>query len=88
MSETAQLGLPLVQPAQAQKHVTVNEALAKLDGLSHLTLQSVSVSAPPAVAGDGIAYGVPVGATEAWVDQIAISPTWSTHASVAPTGMP
>jgi hypothetical protein len=29
MTDTANLGLPLVQPAQAQKHVTVNEALAR-----------------------------------------------------------
>ena len=31
MASTAQLALPLVAPAQAQKHVTVNEALARLD---------------------------------------------------------
>jgi hypothetical protein len=37
MTETANLALPLVQPAQAQKHVTVNEALARLDGLTQLT---------------------------------------------------
>ena len=33
---TARLGLPLLQPAQAQKHVTVNEALMRLDGLVNL----------------------------------------------------
>ena len=30
---TARLGLPLLQPAQAQKHVTVNDALVRLDYL-------------------------------------------------------
>ena len=54
MTDTAQLGLPLVQPAQAQKHVTVNEALARLDGLVLLTLQSQSVATPPAVVSDGV----------------------------------
>jgi len=34
MDETARIGLPLVQAAQAQKHVTVNEAFARLDALT------------------------------------------------------
>ena len=38
MNETTQLKLPLLQPAQAQKHVTVNEALALLDQLALLDL--------------------------------------------------
>ena len=33
---TARLGLPLLQPAQAQKHVTVNDALVRLDGVDGL----------------------------------------------------
>lgn len=69
MSSTNQLGLPLVQPAQAQKHVTVNEALARLDGLVALTLVSRSVSAPPGVVVDGVCYGVPFGAVNAWAGQ-------------------
>ena len=36
MAKTAQLDLPLVMPAQAQKHVTVNEALARLDAAAQL----------------------------------------------------
>ena len=36
MARTAQLELPLVLPAQAQKHVTVNEALARLDAVAQL----------------------------------------------------
>lgn len=66
MSETSQLGLPLLQPAQAQKHVTVNEALVRLDGLTHLTLGSVTVTAPPSGVEDGQAYGVPVGGVNDW----------------------
>ncbi|MCB2116554.1 MAG: DUF2793 domain-containing protein [Rhodobacteraceae bacterium] len=66
MSDTTQLGLPLVQPAQAQKHVTVNAGLARLDGLVQLTLVSRSVATPPAAAADGICYGVPVGAVNEW----------------------
>lgn len=70
MDETYQLGLPLLQPAQAQKHVTVNEALAKLDGLTQLTLASVGVITPPLAAEDGEAYGVPVGAVNDWAGNI------------------
>ncbi|MCL7464805.1 DUF2793 domain-containing protein [Phaeovulum sp. NW3] len=69
MTETNRLALPLLQPAQAQKHVTVNEALARLDGLVNLVLQSVTQAVPPGVAGDGVCYGVPVGAVNAWSGQ-------------------
>ena len=69
MTDTAQLGLPLVQSAQAQKHVTVNEALARLDGLVLLTVQSQSVATPPAVVSDGMAYAVPIGAVNEWAGQ-------------------
>lgn len=69
MSETINLALPLVQPAQAQKHVTVNEAFARLDALAHLTLVSVGDPVPPAVPPEGAAYGVPSGAVDAWTGQ-------------------
>lgn len=69
MTDTTQLGLPLVQAAQAQKHVTVNEALARLDGLVLLTIVSQGVATPPSVAADGSCYGVPVGAVNEWAGQ-------------------
>ena len=66
MSNTPKLGLPLLLAAQAQKHVTVNEALVLLDAVAGLTLVSATVAAPPPLAVDGDAYGVPAGATGAW----------------------
>ena len=42
MVKTANLELPLVQAAQAQKHVTVNEALALLDAAAQLRLASIN----------------------------------------------
>ncbi len=69
MAETANLALPLLQPAQAQKHVTVNEALARLDGIAQLVLQSGTVAAPPAGAVDGSAWAVPAGASGDWAGQ-------------------
>lgn len=67
--QTQRLGLPLVQAAQAQKHVTVNESLARLDGLVNLVLLSVSQSLPPMAMVEGSCYGVPPGAGEAWAGQ-------------------
>lgn len=67
-SETARLELPLVQPAQAQKHVTVNEALMRIDGMVNLVLQSVDRVSPPP-ANDGDCWSVPPGGTGAWAGQ-------------------
>ncbi|MEX5729274.1 hypothetical protein Ga0609869_002627 [Rhodovulum iodosum] len=69
MSDTANLQLPLVQAAQAQKHVTVNEALLRLDALVQLRLQSVEETTPPVAPADGDAWGVPAGAVNDWEGQ-------------------
>jgi hypothetical protein len=66
------LGLPLVQPAQAQKHVTVNQSLMRLDGLVQLVLQSQTVGVPPTLVIDGQAYAVPPGAVNAWAGQAGL----------------
>ncbi|WP_380052808.1 DUF2793 domain-containing protein [Falsihalocynthiibacter sp. SS001] len=66
MTNTANLGLPLVQPSQAQKHVTVNESLVRLDGLTQLVLESVNTVTPPLAAEEGTCYAVPIGAVNAW----------------------
>ena len=65
-NETMRLQLPLLQPAQAQKHVTVNEALMRLDGLTNAVLESASVAVPPEAVIDGQSWGVPSGASGAW----------------------
>lgn len=100
MTETPRMSLPMLAPAQAQKHVTVNEALARLDALTHLTLVSASVTTPPAAAPDGALYGVPPGAVNAWAGQegmlaIAIGGGWvfipprrGWRALVLETGLP
>ena len=83
---TSRLSLPLVQAAQAQKHVTVNESLARLDGLVNLVLASLYRSTPPAAVVDGTCYAVPPGATDAWAGQegrIAIGSSRSAEATSA-----
>lgn len=75
MSKTAQLELPLILPSQAQKHVTVNEALARLDAVAQLRVASSMLAAPPATAVDGTSYLVPAGAEDEWAGmagQIAV----------------
>lgn len=69
MPETSKLGLPLVAAAQAQKHVTVNEGLTRLDALVQLTLGSVGATVPPVTPVEGEAHAIGVGATDAWAGQ-------------------
>ncbi len=47
------LALPLLQAAQAQKHVTHNEALVRLDLLVQLTVQEFDAVTPPAAPQEG-----------------------------------
>jgi hypothetical protein len=77
MSRTAQLALPLVLPAQAQKHVTVNEALVRLDAAAQLRVLSSTETSPPATAVDGAGYVVPAGATGAWTGKAGQIAVWS-----------
>lgn len=69
MPDTPVLGLPLLAPSQAQKHVTVNEALGRIDAVVQLSVLSRALTLPPAVAADGDAYLVPAGAVNAWAGQ-------------------
>ena len=50
---TTHLLLPYILAAQAQKHVTHNEALRILDGLVHLSVLDRDLTAPPGSPGDG-----------------------------------
>lgn len=68
MTDTARLALPLIEAAQAQKHVTVNEALARLDAVAGALVESVGLTAPPAQV-DGEAHVVGAGATGDWAGQ-------------------
>lgn len=66
---TAKLNLPLLQPAQAQKHVTVNDALVRLDALTNMVLRGRFQRLPPATAVEGDCWAVPDGAGDAWAGQ-------------------
>ncbi|SNT76786.1 DUF2793 domain-containing protein [Paracoccus seriniphilus] len=63
---TTHLLLPYILAAQAQKHVTHNEALRILDGLVQLSVLDRNLTAPPASPADGDRYIVGSGATGDW----------------------
>jgi hypothetical protein len=66
MTDTARLKLPVIEAAQAQKHVPHNEALTLLDAFVQLAVESRTVTAPPGSPLDGDCYIVPTGATADW----------------------
>lgn len=57
------LGLDYLMPAQAQKHVTVNETFRRLDALVQLGATSRSTTAQPADPDDGAIWILPAGAS-------------------------
>lgn len=67
MSDTTiRLLLPYILAAQAQKHVTHNEALRRLDGLINLTVKDRTRTAPPVTPTEGQAHLVAGGASGLW----------------------
>lgn len=63
---TPNLGLPYIAAAQAQKHVTHNEAIRALDALVQIGVVDRDLSAPPGTPADGDCYIVAGSATGAW----------------------
>ena len=66
MTDTPRLALPVIEAAQAQKHVTHNEALTLLDCLTQLAVESRTLTAPPGSPADGACYIPAAGASGAW----------------------
>jgi hypothetical protein len=60
------LALPFILPAQAQKHVTHNEALTRLDLLTQLTVMAFGATQPPSLPGEGEIWALGPGASGAW----------------------
>jgi len=63
---TTHLGLPYLLAAQAQKHVTHNEALRLLDAMVQLSVLDRTRTAPPGSSADGNRHLVASGATGLW----------------------
>lgn len=63
------LGLPYLLPGQAQKHVTHNEALWRLDLVVQLAVATRTLAAPPALPAEGDRHIVGPGASGDWAGQ-------------------
>jgi len=67
VTTSTKLNLPYLAAGQAQKHVTVNESLLRLDALVQLNAVSAQLSAEPSGPADGACYILPAGKTgDAW----------------------
>lgn len=63
--QSSRLQLPYLQSGQAQKHVTVNESLLRLDALVQCSAVSATITAQPGAPADGDLYILPSGKTGA-----------------------
>lgn len=66
MPNTSNLVLPLLASGQAQKHVTVNESLFKLDGIVQLSVISQGLNTPPVSPTEGNRYIAGNSPTDTW----------------------
>jgi hypothetical protein len=74
--ETNHLKLPYIAAAQAQKHVTHNEALRLLDSAVQLAVLDSTLTEPPASPAEGDRYVVAAAATDAWEGHDGEVATW------------
>ncbi|MBW6421395.1 DUF2793 domain-containing protein [Rhizobium sp. XQZ8] len=72
---TNNLAIPFILPSQAQKHVTHNEALLKLDALVHLTIVD-ELSAPPSAPAEGSSYLISATPTGIWTGKAGRIASW------------
>ncbi|SMH42589.1 DUF2793 domain-containing protein [Mesorhizobium australicum] len=76
MTNSPQLQLPYIAAEQAQKHVTHNTALRKLDALVQLSVRDRDLTAPPGAPSDGDRYIVAGAPTGAWAGQAGKIAAW------------
>jgi hypothetical protein len=76
MYSTPNINLPYLAPAQAQKHVTVNESLAELDCLVQLAVEAMGVDTPPATATDGKRYLIGANPSGDWAREAGRLASW------------
>jgi hypothetical protein len=74
---STRLGLPFIQGGQAQKHVTHNEAIERLDLLVQLVVQAFGALTPPASPQQGQVWALGAAPTGAWAGQGGRLAAWS-----------
>ncbi len=73
---TPNLELPFIMPAQAQKHVTHNEAIELLDMIVQLTIESTGAATPPTSAMEGQAWALGASPLGGWAGQAGKIAAW------------
>ncbi len=76
MADTPNLVLPYLAANQSQKHVTVNEALRRLDAMVQITVQNVALAAPPGSPTEGQRWILPASPTGAWAGHAGQIAAW------------
>ncbi len=77
MPDTSErLSLPYLMPAQAQKHVTHNEALQRLDLLVQLAVEGFDANTPPALPQAGEVHALGTAPTAAWAGHVGELAVW------------
>ena len=76
MAGTPNLVLPYLAANQAQKHVTVNEALRRLDALVQISVQSAALATPPASPSEGQRWILPASPTGVWAGHAGQIAAW------------
>ncbi|MCC5989160.1 MAG: DUF2793 domain-containing protein [Pararhodobacter sp.] len=74
--QSARLALPFIQPSQAQKHVTHNEALQILDLLVQLVVETFDATTPPSLPEEGQVWALGAAPGNEWAGQAAMLAAW------------
>jgi len=74
---SANLTLPFIQPAQAQKHVTHNEAIELLDIIVQLCLQACDADTPPAAPTEGQSWHIGAAPNGEWTGNAGMIASWA-----------
>lgn len=82
MDNSPNLSLPYILPSQAQKHVTHNEALRRLDAVVQLSVLDRDLAVPPATPEEGDRYLVATSPTGAWSGKAGMVAAWQDGAWV------
>ena len=76
MDETPNMKLPYIMAAQAQKHVTHNEAIRVLDAIVQLSVLDRDLTSPPVSPSDGDRYIVANSAINEWTGKDGQIAAW------------
>jgi len=80
MNNTPNLKMPNIEAAQAQKHVTHNEALRVLDAIVQLSVNDRDLATAPGTPVDGARYIVAASATGSWAGKDQQIAAWQDNA--------